>query len=66
MSLLLLRVEVCESIEKKMNAYWWSGGSNQKGIKWMAWERLCEVKEGGGLGFKKLSEFNVATLAKQA
>lgn len=66
MSLLLLPVDVCESIEKKLNAYWWNGGSNQKGIKWMACERLCEVKEGGGLGFKNLSEFNVAMLAKQA
>lgn len=48
-----------------MNAYW-CGGQNQKGIKWMAWDRLCEVKEGGGLVFKKLREFNIAMLAKQA
>lgn len=32
----------------------------------MAWERLCEVKEEGGLGFKKLHEFNIAMLSKQA
>lgn len=32
----------------------------------MSWERLCEVKEGGGLEFKKLREFNIARLVKQA
>lgn len=49
-----------------MNAYWWGSGGRQKGIKWMAWGRLCEVKEAGGLRFRSLTEFNIATLEKQA
>ncbi|XP_074347578.1 uncharacterized protein LOC141686442 [Apium graveolens] len=61
MQLFLIPTEICESIEKKMNSYWWGSG-----IKWMSWTRLCEVKEGGGLGFKRLREFNMAMLAKQA
>lgn len=32
----------------------------------MRWERLCQSKEKGGLNFRKLREFNVAMLAKQA
>ncbi|KAL8112201.1 hypothetical protein AgCh_019769 [Apium graveolens] len=61
MQLFLIPTEICESIEKKMNSYWW-----ESGIKWMSWSRLCEVKEGGGLGFKRLREFNMTMLAKQA
>lgn len=66
MSLLLILGEICDKIEKSMNAYWWEGGKEKRGIRWMFWERICEVKEAGGLGFRKLCDFNVAMLAKQA
>lgn len=65
MSLLLIPLDVCDTIEKRMNAYWWGGNEVRNGIKWTSWERLCEVKE-GGLGFKSLRDFNIAMLAKQA
>ena len=65
MNLLLIPLDICDKIKKKMNAYWWGSGHGQKGIKWMAWDRLCEVK-GEGLGFKNLRDFNIAMLAKQA
>ncbi|XP_074352816.1 putative mitochondrial protein AtMg00310 [Apium graveolens] len=37
-----------------------------KGIKWLAWEKLCSFKKDGGLGCKSLREFSTAMLAKQA
>lgn len=31
----------------------------------MAWDKLCDPNDDGGLGMKRLKNFNVATLAKQ-
>lgn len=66
MSLFLIPKDIIDMIEKRMNAFWWCSNGGTGGIKWMAWERLCEVNEEGGLGLKKLHEFNIAMLAKQA
>lgn len=31
---------------------WWGGKRGQKKMHWLSWDRLCEKKEGGGLGFR--------------
>lgn len=66
MNMFLLPVDISDDIEKSMNAFWWGNGSQNESIKWMSWERLCKIKEDGGLGFKRLRSFNIAMLAKQA
>lgn len=66
MALMLISLEICDGIEKRMNSYWWGNEGTGKGIRWMSWDRLCVVKEDGGLGFRKLRGFNVAMLSKQA
>ncbi|XP_074323405.1 putative mitochondrial protein AtMg00310 [Apium graveolens] len=65
MSLFLIPIEICEGLEKKMNKFWWTSSSTGGGIRWLSWDRLCESKEGGGFGFKKLRDFNISMLAKQ-
>ena len=34
-------------------------------MAWLSLDKLCSPKAEGGLGFKKLKEFNLALLAKQ-
>lgn len=66
MSLIFIPREIIDRIEKRMNAFWWCSTGENGGIKWLAWDKICEVKEEGGLGFRKSHEFNLAMLAKQA
>lgn len=66
MSLFLIPKEIIDRIEKKMNAFWWCSAGGNDGIKWLAWDKVCDVKEEGGFVFRKLVEFNLAMLAKQA
>ena len=44
--------------------FWWSYNSDSRKIHWVKWERLCESKEDGGVGFKEIDKFNEALLAK--
>ena len=45
--------------------FWWSQKSEEKKIPWVSWEKMCERKTCGGMGFKNLKCFNLALLAKQ-
>lgn len=66
MSVFLLPVQVIHDIERILAKYWWS--SSKEGsisIHWMSWDRLCNHKTAGGLGFKNLREFILAMLGKQ-
>ncbi|XP_019164321.1 PREDICTED: uncharacterized protein LOC109160490 [Ipomoea nil] len=66
MSVFLLPVRVCDSLEKMFNRYWWGGGGTRtRGIHWLSWDRMCIPKPKGGFGFKRLHDFNMALLAKQ-
>lgn len=66
MSCFLIPKTLCKEIERMMNAYWWkSNSTNNKGVKWLAWDRMCMSKKRGGLGFRDLHGFNLALLGKQ-
>jgi hypothetical protein len=48
-----------------INSIWWGGETNNRGIKWLAWDRMAYPKEFRGLGFRNLHIFNMAMVAKQ-
>lgn len=66
MGLCLLPSKLCSSIERMLNAFWWSNNGDSRGMKWMRWSKLCRRKVDGGMGFKSLGNFNLALLGKQS
>ncbi|CAH9109352.1 unnamed protein product [Cuscuta europaea] len=65
MNVFLFPKDLCREMEVLMNAFWWMGQSG-KGIKWRSWDFSCKPKKLGGMGFKKIRDFNLSMLAKQA
>ncbi|KAJ8765805.1 hypothetical protein K2173_015611 [Erythroxylum novogranatense] len=67
MHLFLLPKTLCMDIQRMMCRFWWGHGTPPgRGIHWMSWERMCQPKFFGGLGFKHLHDFNLSMVGKQA
>lgn len=64
MSVFVIPRGLCAEIERLMNSFWWGSGAN-RGIHWFSWERLSIPKKNGGLGFRRLYDYNIAMVAKQ-
>ena len=65
-SVFLLPSTLCDEIEKMMNSFWWGRNCPKKReICWTSWNKLCQNKCMGDMGFRMLRKFNTALLAKQ-
>ncbi|XP_004301407.1 PREDICTED: putative ribonuclease H protein At1g65750-like [Fragaria vesca subsp. vesca] len=56
---------MCKEIDAASAKFWWGQKKEKRKIYWKSWEFLGLPKSEGGLGFRKLAEFNIALLAKQ-
>ena len=52
-------------IEGLILKFWWGQKGDRQKIHWVKWGIMCDPKSKGGMGFKELSLFNKALLAKQ-
>ncbi|XP_075636752.1 uncharacterized protein LOC142608991 [Castanea sativa] len=66
MSCFKLPITLCHEIESLIRKFWWGQRGDRRKIHWVRWEDMCQHKDQGGMGFKGLTMFNEAMLAKLA
>ena len=65
MSCYLLPQGITKKLTGAVSHFWWSTKINNKGLHWVAWDKICVPTEEGGLGFRDFHDFNLTLLAKQ-
>lgn len=62
MSCFDLTKSLCDEISSMICRYWWAQQENEKKLHWLSWQKLTSRKEKGGLGYRDLHLFNLASL----
>ncbi|XP_022568759.2 uncharacterized protein LOC111211768 [Brassica napus] len=64
MSCFQLPISLCKRIQSALTRFWWDTNMGNKKMAWIAWSKLVQLKESGGLNFRDIQSFNEAFLAK--
>ncbi|KAL5864315.1 hypothetical protein ACOSQ3_001829 [Xanthoceras sorbifolium] len=64
MTLFRLPQSLIYDLHRLMARFWWESNASNNKIHWCSWSHLCRSKLESGLGFRDLSLFNQALLAK--
>ncbi|KAE8708583.1 hypothetical protein F3Y22_tig00110338pilonHSYRG00172 [Hibiscus syriacus] len=54
-----------DDIKSQARSYWWFGKQNSRGWAMVTWDKICQSKKFGGMGFRDLRLFNIALLGNQ-
>jgi hypothetical protein len=65
MSCFDLTKSLCDDISKMINRSWWAQQDKENKMHWLSWDTLCRRKEKGGLGYRDLHLFNLASPQKK-
>ncbi|KAL2905125.1 LINE-1 retrotransposable element ORF2 protein [Bienertia sinuspersici] len=60
----VLPASVLRSIEQLCTAFLWSGVWYSTAPGYISWENVCKEKKVGGLGFRDIQKWNIATMAR--
>ena len=52
MSCFKIPNSLCEELIRVIRNFWWGQKRKEKKMAWLSWDKLCEPKAKGGIGFK--------------
>jgi hypothetical protein len=55
---------IVSSIESIFNNFFWGGSVDHRKISWIDWHSIYRSQEVGGLGVRRIRDFNIALLGK--